>query len=446
MQRGTILELTIEKEVFEGKALARAADGKATFLEGALPGEVVRAAVWKDKRDYREARLIEVLQPSPLRVVPPCSHFGRCGGCTLQHAAYEGQLQIKAGFLSEALQRIGKLGEVPMRPIVPSLSPFGYRNKMEFSFAWEDGLRFGLHPRGNFRRVVDLQECPISGFPARDFLARARDWALREGLSAWDEKTHVGALRNLLVRTSVTGGTVMIDLVLGEEADAERMERFAELWPEATVLVSLNQSWGDSHRVDGQWLLRGEGALVEELDGLRFRISPRSFFQTNTLAARNLYREVLACARESGANRALDLYCGTGTITCALGREMEEVWGVELIAESVEDARRNAELNGIKHVHFRQGLVEKVLPDLGRFDLAVLDPPRSGLHPDTLAFLTEAPFPYLVYVSCNPATLARDLKGLSERYEILRVTPFDLFPQTFHVEAVVYLVRKSGSS
>ncbi|MCX5977597.1 MAG: 23S rRNA (uracil(1939)-C(5))-methyltransferase RlmD [Coprothermobacterota bacterium] len=441
MQRGKILELGIERMVFEGKALARAADGKDSYVEGALPGERVLAEVFKEKRDYRETRTVEVLQPSPYRVAPACSHFGRCGGCTLQFASYEGQLRFKEGFLSEALTRIGKLEEVPLQPIVPSQAPFGYRNKMEFSFAEEDGLRLGLHPRGNFRRVVDLRECPISGFPADQYLPRAKSWAVAEGLPAWDVKGHFGCLRNLLFRTSATLGTLMVDLIGGETLSREAAQRFCELWPGATVLITNNQAWGDSHRVDQQQIMSGEGILFEELDGLRFRLSPRSFFQTNTWGALNLYREVQACVRESGARRVLDLYCGTGTITCFIGRELEEIWGVEMVAESVEDARGNAARNGLEQVHFRQGLVEKILPELGSFQLAVLDPPRCGLHPQTLAFLAEGPFPWLVYLSCNPASLARDLRWLAARYRLIRVTPFDLFPQTYHVEGVAFLQR-----
>jgi len=440
MQKGSALELCVEKLMFEGKALARSPEGKAVFLEGALPGERVRATLVKDKREYGIARLLEVIDPSPDRVAPRCRHFTRCGGCSLQYAAYLAQLGFKQRFVADAFRCIGKMAEFPLLPIVPSPREFGYRNKMEFSFSREeDELCLGLHPRGSFRHVVDLAECPIFSFPMEDLFASAKRWANQRNLTVWDVKGHQGALRNFLIRTSHLGNP-LFDLVSGEPLSMEAIESWISLLPPGDALLTINRAWGDTHRVDEQQVLRGRGFLEETLMGLAFRISARSFFQTNPWATELLYGEVVAAAKECSANVILDLYCGTGTIACLLAREGAEVWGVERDPDSVRDAKRNAELNGLV-AQFRQGEVEKMPADLPSFDLIVLDPPRTGLHPKATEWLLKEHPQFLIYISCNPDTLARDLL-LLEPYELVRARPFDLFPQTFHVETMAFLRRQ----
>ncbi len=439
MQKGSVLELRVEKLTFEGKALAHGPEGKPVFLEEALPGERVRATLIKDKREYGIAHLLEVIDPSPDRVAPRCRHFARCGGCSLQHASYSAQLGFKEGFVADALHRIGKMAELPLLPIVASPREFGYRNKMEFSFSREEEeLRLGLHPRGSFRHVVDLAECPIFSFPMEDLFASAKRWANERNLTVWDVKGHQGALRNFLIRTS-RHGNPLFDLVSGEPLSQEAVEAWISLLPPGDALLTINRAWGDTHRVDEQQVLRGRGFLEETLMELICRISPRSFFQTNPWATELLYGEVVAAVKECGANVILDLYCGTGTITCLLAREGAEVWGVEREPAAIRDAQENAARNGLS-VHFRVGEVERMPDDLPPFDLIVLDPPRSGLHPKATEWLLKEHPQFLIYISCNPDTLARDLL-LLEPYELMRVRPFDLFPQTFHLETVALLKR-----
>lgn len=309
---------------------------------------------------------------------------------------------------------------------------------MEFTFSRDGEIRIGLHPKGNFYRVTDLNECPISSFPVSDFFPALRDWAKKRELSVWHPKLHQGALRNFLVRKSSTSGEMLLDLISAEELSEGVLRDLEEALPQGNLLFTLNQAWGDTHRVDHQALLRGQPYIFETLAGLKFRISPRSFFQTNTQGALRLYEYVVGLAQEVGARRVLDLYCGTGTIACLLSGKVEEVWGVEKEESAVSDAEDNARQNNLGSVHFLRGEVEEMLSTLNQFDLVVVDPPRNGLHPRVLPTLISSNFPYLIYISCNPVTLARDLKELSG-YELVSASPFDLFPQTFHVETVVLM-------
>ncbi len=436
MQKGETLDLEIEKIIFEGVSLSHAPDGRVVFLEGGLPGERVLAQVTKVKKDFLRAKLLEILRPSNLRVSPRCPHYGECGGCSLQHASYDLQLKAKRGFLEESLSRIGGL-EFPIIPeCVPSPLTWGYRNKMEFTFGGDGSVSLGLHPRGDFRRVIDLRDCPISSFHIGDIFSLVRSWAYEFRISVWNLREHKGALRNLVIRSSLRGD-ILVNLVSGEEIPQEAKSAFASLFPNSTVVFTLNRSWGDSHHIDCEEVIKGQGFIFEEIGGLRFRISPSSFFQTNSLQAQALYLRITDFASKIAPKKALDLYCGTGTIACFLMGAVPEVWGVEKIPQAVTDAQENALLNGLKNIHFLEKDASEV-QGFSEFDLVVVDPPRSGLHPKILQELNCSPAPYLIYVSCNPPTLARDLQQLSH-YEILEVTPFDFFPHTFHVETCVFL-------
>jgi len=437
MQKGTILELEIEKLIYEGKALARAPDGRVIFLEGALPHERVRARIEKAKSDFMVAMVLETLTNSPERVSPRCPHFKDCGGCSLQHASYGLQLECKKDFLAEALSKIGKIEPNELEKCLPSPLIWNYRNKMEFTFSFEGKIRLGLHPRGSFRRTIDLEECPISSFPVEGLFPLVHSWAEEFGLSVWDLREHKGSLRHLVVRRSQNTGELLLNLVCGEEITVPAKEAFSALFKEATVIFTLNRAWGDSHHIDRQEVLSGKGFITEKIGNLRFRISPSSFFQTNTLQAEALYKTVKDFTRRIKPRKILDIYCGTGTIACFLAEEAEEVWGVEKMAEAVSDAQANASLNGLKNLYFVQEEAEKTGP-LSGYDLVVLDPPRSGLHPRTKEALSDSRVPYIVYISCNPSTLARDLEGL-DNYRVLKATPFDFFPHTFHVETCTVL-------
>ncbi|MCR4427761.1 MAG: 23S rRNA (uracil(1939)-C(5))-methyltransferase RlmD [Caldiserica bacterium] len=436
MQKGETLNLEIEKLIFEGVALSHAPDGRAVIIGGGLPGEKVEALITKVKKDFLRAKLLEVLQPSNFRVQPRCMHFGECGGCSLQYASYDLQLEAKRGFLEESLSRIGGLEFPEIQECVPSPRLWGYRNKMEFTFKEEGEISLGLHPRGDFRRVINLKECPISSFSIEEFFPSVRNWAFDFGISVWNLREHKGALRNLVIRRSLKGD-LLVNLVLGEEISPQAKEAFASIFGDSTVVFTINRSWGDSHHVDSEEIIKGPGFILEEIGGLRFRISPSSFFQTNSLQAQALYQKIRDFAREVSPKKVLDLYCGTGTIACFLKEVSREVWGIEKIPQAISDARENALLNGLENLKFMEGDASEI-NDLGQFDLVVVDPPRSGLHPKLLQVLNCSPPPFLVYVSCNPATLARDLQQLFP-FQIIEVIPFDFFPHTFHVETCVFL-------
>ncbi|MDI6869404.1 MAG: 23S rRNA (uracil(1939)-C(5))-methyltransferase RlmD [Coprothermobacterota bacterium] len=437
MQKGEALRLEIEKLIYEGKALARAPDGRVVFLEGALPGESVLAQVTKVKSDYLRARLLEIITPSSSRVSPKCGHFLECGGCSLQHASYELQLESKREFVADSFKRIGGIKSIEVKDCLPSPMVWRYRNKMEFTFQAGEGVNLGLHPRGDFRRVVDLKECPISSFSVEEIFPIIRDWASDFGLSVWDLREHKGALRHLVIRRSQRREELLLNLICGEEIPELAKEALVSRLKEATIIFTLNRSWGDSHHVDKEEVLSGSGFIVEEIGELRFRISPSSFFQTNSLQAEALYQKIREFARDIHPERILDLYCGTGTIACFLADTAPEVWGVEKMAQAVSDAKINASLNGLDNLHFLQKEAEE-MDNLSQFDLIILDPPRSGLHPKTREILNLSRATYIIYVSCNPTTLARDLQELTN-YELLEALPFDFFPHTFHVETCAIL-------
>jgi len=439
MQKGEALRLEIEKLIYQGKALSRSPEGKVVFLEGALPGETVLAEVTRVKRDYLEAKLLEILSPAPERVSPRCPHFPECGGCSLQHASYDFQVKAKKHFVTECFAHLSGIPSPEVRDCLPSPLIWEYRNKMEFTFFDQQGLTIGLHPRGNFRKVIQLEACPISPFPVGRIFPQIGEWAESFKLSVWNLDQHQGALRHLVFRRSKKG-QLLVNLVCGQEIPDSAKAAFVSLFAEATVIFTLNRSWGDSHHVDKEEILSGSGFLLEEIGGLKFRISPSSFFQTNSLQAEALYLKIREFARNLRPLRILDLYCGTGTIACFLADTAPEVWGVEKMAQAVSDARVNAALNGLDNIHFLEKEAEEV-ENLSQFDLIVLDPPRSGLHPQIRKSLNLSSVPYLVYVSCNPTTLARDLQEL-EKYEIEEVLPYDFFPHTFHVETFTILKRK----
>lgn len=440
MQKGETLKLNIEKLIYQGKALARSPEGKVVFLEGALPGENVLAEVTKVKRDYLEAKPLQLFSSAPWRVNPKCRHFPECGGCSLQHASYEFQLDAKKGFVTESFEHLSGVHPLKVKDCLPSPLIWGYRNKMEFTFFAQQGVAIGLHPRGNFRQGISLEECPISPFPVGEIFPRIRDWAKSFSLSVWNLEQHEGALRHLVLRCSQKG-QLLVNLICGQEISDPAKAAFAALFPQTSVIFTLNRSWGDSHHIDREEILSGSGFIVEEIGGLKFKISPSSFFQTNSLQAAALYERIRGFVRSLHPERILDLFCGTGAIACFLADTASEVWGVEKMEQAVSDARINAALNGLDNLHFLEKEAERV-EDLAQFDLIVLDPPRSGLHPKLRKNLNLSSVPSIVYVSCNPTTLARDLEELTN-YQVEEVLPLDFFPHTFHVETCSILRLKS---
>ncbi len=449
-QKGQELQLRVDRLSYGGRGVARA-DGYVVFVPYTAPGDLVRARLVRVKRSFAEAEPVEILEPSRDRVDPPCPYFGRCGGCTWQHLDYPAQLQAKEQIVRESLERLGGLREVPLRPIVPAPQPFGYRNKMEFAFHPEATL--GLHLRGHFDRVLEIDACllpsPVASAVLRDVKAFVRE----RGLPCYDHRTRQGLLRHLVYREGMRTGQVLVAVVTSPGPFPEGLElarSLAARHPQVRgVLWAQSSALSDAVVVDRMEVLWGEPTIEEELAGLRFRIGLETFFQTNTEQADRMVRLALELVDLQGTERVADLYCGVGTFTLAFARRAGFVWGVEVLPSAVEAARENAARAGIRNVEFLQGEVRAVLPELvagaGPPDLVVLDPPRSGAGGKVMRKVGRASPRRVLYVSCNPTTLAPDLKELVPfGYSVRAVQPVDLFPQTYHVETLVLLERRSG--
>lgn len=430
------VELTIEKLVAEGHALGRW-EGLVVFVEGALPGERVRAEWVKRKRSFAFARTVEVLEPSPDRVEPSCPVFGACGGCAFLHCAYPAQLRFKEAVVREQLRAFP--AEV-FRPIRGMETPWDYRNKMVYTFGTdEQGPVLGMHRRGDFRRVVSAASCRLQSAGAREALARTLDFVRAGGLSIFDERRKTGLLRELLVREGKRTGRRLIQL--NATGPVPGIERLADAYGDLcdTLLVGVDRRVHGPPRPEQVRTVTGEGRIDETLNGLRFLIGPETFFQTNTAQAEHLFKAVIDGVAETHPHTALDLYAGTGPIAMHLARAADEVYAVESSQASVADARENLRNNGIENVYMLCEEVERMPPALWptSVDALVVDPPRAGLHPKALQRMLRAQPKTLMYVSCNPATLARDADVLFEHgYRVDVVQPVDMFPHTFHLECV----------
>ncbi len=429
------LELEIDSLAYGGKGVARR-NGYVVFVAGALPGDRVRAAVTKSKRHYAEARTVELLRPSEDRVPDRCDHGGEpCPGAPWQGLAYEEQLRQKQTQVEDALGRLGHLSGYELEPIEPAGERWRYRNKLEYSFG-EDAEGqpiLGFHARGRWDRVVDAEDCLLASEANNARRNEIRSWAREQGLSAYDRRTQDGILRNLVVREGIRTGQLQTRLVTSP----------AEIPRPPVDLHTIVEGPGSG--TDGPTGALGAEYLEEELCGLRFRISPRAFFQTNTEMAERLYGIAVEMAG-LGGGRVFDLFCGIGTLSLVMARSADEVWGIELVPEAISDAEQNAELNGIGNARFRTGDARKairpLLEEAGSPDLVVVDPPRAGLSKKVVRRLIECEAPRIVYVSCNPTTLAPNAAQLEEAgYRLRRVKPVDMFPQTPHIECVALLER-----
>ena len=436
-ERGSELELRIESLAQGGRGIARRADGFVIFVAGGLPGDLVRARIGKSKRGYAEAGTIELLEASPERVADTCVHEGEpCPGASWQGLPYDRQLGYKAEQVDEALRRLGSLGDFETEAIVPAAQPWRYRNKLEYSFGDSGGdAILGYHPRGNWREVVDVDDCHLASEANNAARNSIRDWAQAEGLPPYDSQDDRGVLRNLVVREGVRTGQIQTRLVT---APAE--------FPRPPVDLHT-QIEGLSGSTDGPTGVLGEEHLEEELCGLRFRISHAAFFQTNTEMAERLYAIAAEYAGLTGTERLYDLYCGIGTIGLSLASKAGEVWGIESVPEAVGDAERNAKRNGITNARFvtadaRLG-IRPLIEDAGKPDVLIVDPPRAGLSKKIVRRVIECEAPRLVYVSCNPTTLAPNAAQFVEAgYELKRIRAVDMFPQTPHVECVALLEKR----
>ena len=449
VRRGEELELQIDSLAYGGNGVSRL-NGFVVFVRGGLPGDRVRARVTKIKRGFAEATAEAVLEPSAERVEAPCPHFGVCGGCRFQDLDYDAQAAAKEQQVRDSLVRIGRVIEAPVEPIVPAASLYHYRNKLEYSFtAGEDGIDLGFHRAGRWDEVIGLDVCLLTTDLGNSVREAVRDWAREEKLEAYDQANGEGYLRHLVFREGRNTGQALAVLVT---APGERFEtgyfvdvlrRFPEM---RSIHWAVNDTPAEQTNVPTK-LLWGDEAIEEQLLGLRVRVRPGAFLQTNTEMAERLYAIAGEFACLTGVENVFDLYCGTGTIGLSLAPHAKMVWGLEISEEAVACAIENAELNGIENAKFFAGnvgqTIEELVGEAGSPDIVVVDPPRAGLAGKALRRMGELGAARLVYVSCNPTTLASDVKVLREEYgyELVRCRPVDMFPHTPHVESVSLLEK-----
>ena len=459
MKKGQIYEGIIETVDFpnKGKVLIPGED-KCAIVKNGVPGQKVKVSVNKVRKEKAEGRILEVLEPSPLEIASPCPHFGQCGGCTYQNLPYEEQLKMKEqqirSMMDEAVD-----GKYIWEGLKPSPVSSAYRNKMEFSFGdeYKDGpLALGMHKRGSFHDIVPVPECQIVDEDYRKILTCTLDYAKETGLPYYHRMRHTGFFRHLLVRKAVKTGEILIDLVTTTEYDF--MADFeGQKWTDrllalpldgkiAGILHTKNDSLADVVKDEGTEVLYGQNYFYEELLGLKFKITPFSFFQTNSLGAEVLYETARSYIGDTKDKVIFDLYSGTGTIAQILAPVAKKVVGVEIVEEAVEAAKENAQINGLSNCTFWAGDVLKVIDELGEVpDLIVLDPPRDGVNPKALMKILQFGVEKMVYIACKPTSLARDLEMIQGRgYKVERIACVDLFPGTYHVETVVLMSRVEG--
>jgi 23S rRNA (uracil1939-C5)-methyltransferase len=431
-----LLEVEIDSLAFGGRGVARA-DGLVVFVAGALPGDRVRAEVTKSKRKFAEARVVELLKPSPDRVPDRCVHGGEpCPGAPWQGLPYERQLTHKQEQVEDALRRLGRLDGFEMEPIDPAAETWRYRNKLEYSFGADDEgeATLGFHARGRWDLIVDVEDCMLASERGNAARNEVREWARFESIAPYDRRAKEGILRNLVVREGRRTGQVQTRLVTSPA-------HFPK--PPVDLHTAIE---GPAGGTDGPTGVLGEERLREELCGLKLEMSHGAFFQTNTEMAERLYGVVAEFAGLSGSERVFDLYCGIGTIGLTMAGRAGEVWGLEIVPEAIADAEANAERNGIDNARFlaanaRTG-VRPLIEEAGKPDVIVIDPPRSGLSQKIVRRVIECEAPRIVYVSCNPTTLAPNAAQLVEAgYRLSRVRPVDMFPQTPHIECVALLEK-----
>ncbi|MBJ7329544.1 MAG: 23S rRNA (uracil(1939)-C(5))-methyltransferase RlmD [Solirubrobacteraceae bacterium] len=444
-ERDAILELTIDDLAFGGNGVARL-DGYVLFVSGAIPGDKVRAVVTKRKRHYGEARTLEVITPSPERIEPVADH----PGAPWQVIPYAKQLEIKQAQVLDALTRIGKLEGFEMQEIVPAVEQWRYRNKLEYSFGeGPDGeLICGFHAPGQWHTIVGLDDCLLASEAGNRVREEVLAWARAQGLSPFDRRTHTGLLRNLVVREGRRTGELQARLVVadGKEADAIDTDSLHQAVQADAIMITRTDARGETTQGGETEIVTGAPKLIEELNDLRFEISPTAFFQTNTEMAERLYGVAAEVAGLQGWERVYDLFCGIGTVGLSLAERAGEVWGIEIVEEAVADAIENARRNDVSKARFFAGDVRLALRELvekaGKPDVLVVDPPRAGLSQKVVRRIIEANPKRVVYISCNPTTLAPNAAQLVEAgYVLKRVRPVDMFPQTPHIECVALLER-----
>jgi 23S rRNA (uracil1939-C5)-methyltransferase len=452
-RRGEVLSLTIDDLAFGGEGVGRA-DGYVVFVPGGLPGDRLQVRLVQVRSRFGRGIIEAVLEPSPQRVEAPCPYFGRCGGCRLQHVAYPAQLAFKSKQVADALERLGGLRDVPLHPIIGAEETFGYRNKMEFTVARAGGaMVVGLHETERYDSVLDIERCLLQSDRMNGLLAEARAFFAERGLTVYEQDTGEGLLRFLMLREGKHTGELMTNVVTSAPAVSELAPLAQRLQARdagtTSVVMNVNPKKASVAVGVEEHLLGGRDHIREGVGGLTFRVSANSFFQTNTRQAERLFDLVVESTGLTGTETVLDLYSGTGAISLLLARRARWVYGVELAQAAVDDAGANATANGITNCTFVSGEVRFVLPALiakgVTAEVVVADPPRAGFHPKALHALITLGARRIVYVSCNPTTLARDLGELVRGgYRLEWVQPVDMFPHTPHIEAVARLERVSS--
>lgn len=459
-------DIVISDYAAEGKSLGRV-EGKVVFVENTVPGDVVDVQLTKNKKDWAEGWPKKFVSYSTARVTPFCQHFGICGGCQWQMLPYELQLKYKQQQVADNLKRLGRIELPEMQPILGCEKLTRYRNKMEYTFSNKKYLSdaeikdenisayqnvAGFHAKGVFDKVVEIETCHLQEQPTNEIRNAIARYARENDLSFYDIRKHEGFLRTMQVRLARTG-ELMVNIVFGFEDKGKReavlnfvLKEFPQI---TTLLYTINTKMNDSLYDLHPKIYKGKGFIIETLEKFQFKISPKSFFQTNTEQGEKLYQLTREFAELKGTETVYDLYCGTGSIGIFLSDGAKKIIGVETVSEAIEDAKENARLNNIQHASFYCGDVINICDDVffqtnGKPDVIITDPPRAGMHEKLVNKLLEMEAPLIVYVSCNPATQARDLQLLSHKYQVTRVQPVDMFPHTLHIENIVQLKLKQN--
>lgn len=456
-------QVKIEDMVAEGKCLARH-DNMVIFVAGVAPGDVVDLRITRKKKSFLEAEPVHFHELSELRVQPFCEHFGTCGGCKWQHIGYDTQLYFKQKQVKDNLERIGKVPLPEFDPILGSEKTRYYRNKLEYTFSntsWltkeqiQSGQEFdrdalGFHIPGRFDKILDIKHCYLQPDPSNAIRLEVRKYAKEHNLPFFDIVKQVGYMRNLIIRTANTGELMVIVQVYEDRPEEMQalMEHLAATFPEITSLQYVVNAKGNETFHDLEVICyKGLPYIHEEMEGIKFRVGPKSFYQTNADQAYELYKRTRELANLSGNELVYDLYTGAGTIANFVAKQAREVIGIEYVPSAIEDAKINSQINNITNTTFYAGDMKDILSDEliarhGRPEVVITDPPRAGMHEDVVQKLLQVHPNRIVYVSCNPATQARDIEWLSEKYDVTRVQPVDMFPQTHHVENIVLLTAK----
>ena len=461
--------ITITDVAAEGKALTRVGE-MVVFVPFAVPGDVVDLQIKKKKHSYCEAEVVRFIKYSNVRATPKCEHFGVCGGCKWQNLPYEEQLKAKQKQVYDQLRRIGKVELPEFQPIMGSVKTFEYRNKLEFGccnkrwltkdqvasgFKYDNMNGIGFHITGAFDKILPIEKCWLMDDTHNQIRNAIRDYAFENNLKFFDLRGQKGLLRDIIIRNSNTGEwMVIVQFHYDQEGDEQKakalLQHVADRFPQITALMYVNnQKCNDTIGDQDVMVFKGNDHIFETMEGLKFKVGPKSFYQTNTDQAYLLYKVAREFAQLTGEEIVYDLYTGTGTIANFVAHKAKKVIGIEYVPEAIEDAKVNSQVNGIENTSFFAGDMKDILTDdfiaeHGRPDVIITDPPRAGMHPDVISVIMKARPKRIVYVSCNPSTQARDLQLLDAEYKVVKVQPVDMFPHTPHVENVVLLELKNN--